>query len=73
MLDFDEGRPNGWKERGNLIPMMQDANRGSPKTLRQEVMGIVGFGSIGEYILITYSPKNTLTINFSRCSIMKAY
>ncbi|KAI2631185.1 D-isomer specific 2-hydroxyacid dehydrogenase [Xylaria nigripes] len=44
----DENGRNAWKREGSLAYKMQTANGNPPLSLRQEVVGIIGYGHIGK-------------------------
>lgn len=49
MADFTPGRPNEWKAKGSMNARMRDVTGAPPRTCREEVAGIVGFGAVGEF------------------------
>jgi lactate dehydrogenase-like 2-hydroxyacid dehydrogenase len=44
----DEENKNSWKREGSIAYKMQTANGQPPLSIEQEVVGIIGYGSIGK-------------------------
>lgn len=57
LTDFSPGgqRPNEWKAKGSMNARMRDGTGAPPRTCREEVAGIVGYGAVGEFNLIHLS------------------
>lgn len=49
LTDFEPGRPNEWKAKGSMNVRMRDGTGAPPRTCREEVVGIVGYGAVGEF------------------------
>lgn len=57
LTDFSpaEQRPNEWKAKGSMNARMRDGTGAPPRTCREEVAGIVGYGAVGEFIHSSFS------------------
>lgn len=42
-------RPNEWKAKGSMNERMRDGTGAPPRTCREEVAGIVGYGAVGKF------------------------
>ncbi|KAJ4404697.1 hypothetical protein N0V82_010440, partial [Gnomoniopsis sp. IMI 355080] len=56
LADFDytssssPGRPNEWKTKGSMNARMRDGTGKPPRTCKEEVAGIIGYGAVGKHI-----------------------
>lgn len=47
-------RPNEWKAKGSMNARMRDGTGAPPRTCREEVAGIVGYGAVGEFYVFFF-------------------
>ncbi|ROT35807.1 glycerate dehydrogenase [Sodiomyces alkalinus F11] len=50
MLQYDDTRPNLWKEKGSMSSVLRDSEGRPPRTCQNETVGIMGYGPIGQRI-----------------------
>jgi hypothetical protein len=47
LYDYTDDRPNEYKTRGSLAPLMRSSDGQAPRTCANEVVGLIGYGIIG--------------------------
>ncbi|UQC81003.1 D-isomer specific 2-hydroxyacid dehydrogenase [Colletotrichum lupini] len=50
MMDHAEGRPNPWRAKGSMSSLLLDSEGRPPHTCGNEVVGMVGYGPIGQRV-----------------------
>lgn len=63
-------RPNEWKAKGSMNARMRDGTGAPPRTCREEVAGIVGYGAVGElspFLIFFLSLSLSLSTLSLRC------
>ncbi|OHF01205.1 D-isomer specific 2-hydroxyacid dehydrogenase [Colletotrichum orchidophilum] len=50
MMDHDEGRPNPWRAKGSMSSLLLDGEGRPPHTCGNEVVGMIGYGPIGQRV-----------------------
>ncbi|KXH57978.1 D-isomer specific 2-hydroxyacid dehydrogenase [Colletotrichum salicis] len=50
MMDHAEGRPNPWRAKGSMSSLLLDSEGRPPHTCGNEVVGMIGYGPIGQRV-----------------------
>ncbi|WQF78582.1 Putative D-isomer specific 2-hydroxyacid dehydrogenase, catalytic domain-containing protein [Colletotrichum destructivum] len=50
MMDHDDTRPNPWRAKGSMSSLLLDAEGRPPHTCGNEVVGVIGYGPIGQRV-----------------------
>ncbi|EXF74531.1 D-isomer specific 2-hydroxyacid dehydrogenase [Colletotrichum fioriniae PJ7] len=50
MMDHAEGRPNPWRTKGSMSSLLLDSEGRPPHTCGNEVVGMIGYGPIGQRV-----------------------
>ncbi|KAL0780797.1 hypothetical protein CaCOL14_002132 [Colletotrichum acutatum] len=50
MMDHAEGRPNPWRAEGSMSSLLLDSEGRPPHTCGNEVVGMIGYGPIGQRV-----------------------